>query len=179
MKLRLLERDDAFPMLEWMHDTDVVSVLPTSFEKMTIEDCFAFIETAKISQEKDLHLAICDSNEDYLGTVSLKNINKKNVNAEYAITLSRRAIGTGAARFATQEILKIAFDNLNLERVYLCVFSDNIRAIKFYKKIGFIHEGTFRKHMILKDGQLHDLEWYAILKEEKDLINIVLKKNND
>lgn len=49
-------------------------------------------------------------------------------------------------------------------------FSDNIRAMKFYKKIGFVYEGKFRKHMISKDEQLHDLEWFAILKEKKKYI---------
>lgn len=168
MKLRLLKKEDAIPMLEWMHDISVVSVLPTHFEEMTIEDCYAFIEAAKSNQDKNLHLAICDDEDEYLGTVSLKNINLENSNAEYAITISKNAMGQGVSHFATQEIIKIAFEQLNLQRVYLCVFSDNVRAKKFYKKIGFLYEGTFRKHMLSKDGQLHDLEWYAILKEEME-----------
>ncbi|MDD3415404.1 MAG: GNAT family protein [Lachnospiraceae bacterium] len=166
MKLKLLKREDAIPMLEWMHDTSVVSVLPTHFEEMTIEDCYAFIEAAKSNQDKNLHLAICNDEDEYLGTVSLKNINPKDSNAEFAITISKKAMGQGVSGFATREILRIAFEQLNLKRVYLCVFSDNLRAKKFYKKIGFLYEGTFRKHMLSKDGKLHDLEWYAVLKEE-------------
>ena len=96
MKLRLLERDDAIPM----HDLSVANVLPMRFEDMTLEDGYAFIEVAKHNQEKDLRLAICDSNEDYLGTVSLKNINQKTVIQNMQLQYPEE-LGKGIAHFAT------------------------------------------------------------------------------
>ena len=110
-------------------------------------------------------MACVDDQDNYLGTVSLKAINKIDLNAEYAISFCKKAHGTGAAHYATQEVLRIAFMELGLARVYLNVIPGNARANAFYKKNGFIFEGTFRKHIRI-NGQLKDLNWYSMLKEE-------------
>ena len=83
----------------------------------------------------------------------------------YAISLRACAQGSGAALYATQEILRIAFIEMDLERVFLNVLADNARARKFYEKAGFRYEGCFRHHLKLRDGW-HDWAWYALLKEE-------------
>ena len=75
-------------------------------------------------------------------------------------------MGSGAAKVATMEILKIAFEELKLHKVYLNVRSGNIRAQKFYNKIGFRNEGTFKDHVINKNGDYENLIWLAILNKE-------------
>lgn len=161
MKFRDLKEKDAVLMLEWMKDLDVVGNLAHDFFSMTIEDCLEFIKNANSEQKTNIHKAICNDEDEYLGTVSLKNIDLKNRNAEYAISLRKVAHGTGAAKFGTEEILKIAFEKLNLNKVYLNVISENVRAIKFYNKVGFQLEGEAKEHILIKN-ELKDLRWYAI-----------------
>lgn len=164
MKIRKLKIQDANAMHEWMQDEDVTKNLAQDFASKTIEDCKKFIEHANQSEKTDLHRAICDDNDKYLGTVSLKHIDYINRNAEYAISMRRSAMGTGASAYGTTEILKYAFDVLGLKKVYLNVIPQNIRARKFYKKMGFQYEGTARKHILI-NGEFCDLEWYAFYKE--------------
>ena len=86
-------------------------------------------------REDQQHFAIVDDQDDeYLGTISLKNIDLKNKNAEYAISTRKKARGTGANQKATESLLKYGFDKLQLHRIYLNVLSSNKRAISFYKK---------------------------------------------
>jgi len=73
--------------------------------------------------------------------------------------------GKGYGTFATNEVLKFAFRKLNLNRVYLNVFSDNTNAIRLYEKYGFVFEGKFKQHLKVK-GILKDLSWYAIVKKQ-------------
>lgn len=165
--LRKLKPSDAPGMLEWMHDNEVIGLLPTRFNDMTIEDCQRFINASLKDNRTNVHFAVTNESDEYLGTISLKNINYRDKNAEYAVVLGKKAIGKKIAHKATMEILHYAFEVLKLERVYLCVFKDNIRAVKFYNKFGFCYEGEFRKHMLgAKDNVFHDLQWYGILKEE-------------
>lgn len=164
MKLRKLNYNDIDDILSWMHDSNVNCFFSNNFEKFKREDVKNFIDKC-YSDVENIHYACVDENDDYLGTVSLKNIDKKNKNAEYAISFCRSSHGTGSAKFATLEILKIAFEELSLEKVYLNVLSDNIRANCFYKKIGFILEGEFKKHVCIGDT-LKDLNWYRMLKNE-------------
>ena len=164
MKLRKLQPKDAPNMLSWMHDDSINRIFATNFKSFDEQKVLAFIESSQTDGE-NLHRACVDANDEYLGTISLKNINQTNKNAEYAISFCKKAHGTGAAKFATDEIIKIAFQELNLERVYLNVLSINERANAFYKKYGWTFEGSFKNHVSI-NGEFCDLNWYRILKSE-------------
>ncbi len=62
---------------------------------------------------------------------------------------------------ATEAIIDYGFKKLNLNKIYLNVLATNERAIKFYQKLGFGFEGTFKKHLFV-DGEYVDLNWYCI-----------------
>ena len=47
MKLRMLKTEDAFLMLEWMHDDFVVRDMKTNFASKTLQDCIPFIKSAQ------------------------------------------------------------------------------------------------------------------------------------
>lgn len=164
MNLRKLEKKDAELMLEWMRDIEISKNFQFDTKSMDFDKVETFIEKSKIESE-NIHLAIVESDDEYLGTISLKNIDYKNNNAEYAISLRKKAIGKNVAFLATKLILEYAFDELKLEKVYLNVYSKNMRAIKFYEKFGFIYEGEFRNH-IKKDGIYENLKWYSILRSD-------------
>lgn len=105
-----------------------------------------------------------DPNENYLGTISLKNI-VEGFSAEYAISMHSCAQGTGVAGIGTRDLLRFAFEVLGLRRIYLNVRADNPRAIRFYEKMHFIYEGTARQALRTKDGYV-DLIWFAILESD-------------
>lgn len=163
LRLRKLEAKDAPYMLEWMHDPETSRLFRANFAAFTEQDALRFIEGAQ-TDGANLHRACVDAADEYLGTVSLKNINHENADAEYAISFRKCARGTGAARFATQEILKTAFEELGLRRVYLNVLTDNVRANAFYKKCGFVFERCERGAVEV-GGVLRDLNWYGMEKK--------------
>ncbi|MDF2802132.1 MAG: GCN5-related N-acetyltransferase [Anaerocolumna sp.] len=162
MQVRELKKKDAILMEEWMKNEDISNSFQYEFTKTSIEKCEKFIVRAQ-RDVKSLHLAIVDDNDEYMGTVSLKNIDFINRKSEYAIVLRKVAIGNGYAKIATDIILYIAFKILNLHKVYLNVFEDNLRANKFYEKYGFISEGKFADSLIVR-GNYKSINWYSILK---------------
>ncbi len=164
MKLRKLADRDAPYMLEWMHDPETNKLFRADFASFDEKMVLKFIEDAQ-TDGKDLHRACVNDRDEYLGTVSLKNIDMDNLNAEYAVCFRACARGTGAARFATEEILRTAFEELKLKRVYLNVLAENGRANAFYKKCGFEFEGCAKKGIKI-GGVLKDLNWYAAVKTQ-------------
>lgn len=134
MRLRQLEKKDARLMLEWMHDKSVVRYLQTDFMNKTLDDCKAFIHASNNSSE-DMHLAIVDNQDIYMGTVSLKHITQET--AEFAITMRTCAMGKGYASFAMAEVIRIGLEELGLREIYWYVSSENKRAIRFYDKNGY------------------------------------------
>lgn len=167
MRLRRLEEKDAEGMLEWKRDPEMQKGFRFNGNEKDMDSVLGFIRQANVQliHGKDIHFAIVNEKDEYLGTISLKNISLTDRKAEYAISLRRRAQGQGVATEATNEVLKLAFESYKLERVYLNVLSDNDRAIRLYERIGFVYEGAFRKHLFLR-GEYKTLKWYSMLREE-------------
>ncbi|MBQ6587245.1 MAG: GNAT family N-acetyltransferase [Butyrivibrio sp.] len=158
MKLRSLQLQDAPLMLEWMHDDSVVHDLHRDFSKLTLEDCENFIKKSLDSQDENLHLAIADDDTDeYMGTISLKNINIETKSAEFGITIRKAAMGKGYSKAAMAVILDKANTELGITKVYWCVDPVNQRALRFYDKNGY-------KRIQLQDEQ----ELYTLVKESGD-----------
>ena len=165
IKLRPLEEKDWSGMYEWMTDPDIASAFIFDHKSITMESTKRFIENSRYD-DKNQHFAVIDDiNDEYLGTISLKNIDTYNRNAEYAISMRSEAHGKGVAKVATKVILEKALFDMDLNRVYLYVATDNVRANKFYRKLRFVFEGTFKQH-IIRQGCFKDINWYAITKED-------------
>ena len=163
VRLRRLEEKDIPGMLEWMHDPECNRWFRFDAASMDEVKAKAFILSS--FNETDRHYAVTDDTDEYLGTISLEEIDRENGHAMYAVSMRSALRGTGAALDATNRLLEIAFDELGLERVFLNVISANERAKKFYEKAGFRYEGRFRKHLCLR-GEWQDWDWFGILKEE-------------
>lgn len=170
MMLRKLREEDAEGMLEWMHDRDIQGNFRFAGRDRGREDALGFIRSAAdVPQDGgSMHYAITEDGGEYLGTASLKGLDLCARHAEYAIVLRKKAQGRGIALAATKEMLRVAFCEIGLERVYLNVLRENSKAIRLYEKCGFVYEGEFRKHLYL-GGEFRMLKWYGILKEEYEM----------
>lgn len=166
VKLRMLKEKDADFMLEWMHDPEIQICFRYPMKNQTKEEILAFInKNQNRNSISDIHYAVVDDDDEYLGTISLKNIDNVSLNAEYAISMRKKTFGTGVARKATIQLLTIAFEKMRLKKIYLNVLEENKRAVRFYEKMGFIKEGTARSQLFL-NGEFKTLYWYGMLKEE-------------
>lgn len=163
MYLRELKSEDAPLMLAWMHDESVVGKLRGNFASKTIKDCESFIATS--ISDRNIHLAISSDTDEYMGTVSLKNI--EDGSAEFAITVRKEAMSKGYSWFGMEAIIEKAFNELNLDSVYWCVSRDNERAVRFYDKHNF-HEVIDIPEKVLERYQgIKNLKWYSVLKGDE------------
>lgn len=125
--LRTLEEKDAEGMLEWMHDPEMQKYFRRPMMQTSPDDVLKFIkenqfqiETVKEEvldgRRSYIHFAVADEYNNYLGTVSLKNIDLISQNAEYAISMRATVHGTGAAFNATVQLLEFVFNEICLEK---------------------------------------------------------------
>ena len=173
IRIRELKEKDAPFMLEWMHDSNIQKSFKKNMLGAKLADTKKFCFSSRVPKTEDIktgdsiHMAIVDETDEYLGTISLKDINLENMTAEYAITTRAKAQGKGIAFKATGLILTKAFEEIGLHRVYLNVFSDNEKAIRLYERAGFKFEGEFRDHLKI-GGKFMNWKWYGMLDTEFD-----------
>ncbi|MET0787121.1 MAG: GNAT family protein [Paenisporosarcina sp.] len=103
--------------------------------------------------------------EDFLGVCAIEDIIWPHRVGWISIALGPDFHGKGYGKEAMQLLLNYAFNEVNLHRVQLSVFSYNAGAIKLYESLGFTHEGTFREWM-QRDGRRHDMHLYGLLASE-------------
>ena len=110
IRLRQLQEKDAEGMLEWMQDSEIRKSFRFCTDNKTKADVLEFIRNAEVApiEGKSIHYAVSDDNDEYLGTISLKDVNLTARNGEYAISLRRKAQGKGIGREATIELLRRA-----------------------------------------------------------------------
>lgn len=111
-----------------------------------------------------LDLAITeDPGGRYVGELALVDIDRHNETAEYRISLaSIEFTGYGIGKEATRLLLTHAFDHIGLHRVWLEVYTFNMRAISAYRACGFSVEGRLRDSLFW-EGRRHDALVMSVL----------------
>lgn len=163
MKLRKLISADAPLMLEWMHDPDVVGHLGTNFAAKTMEDCLRFIAYAQDSTD-NVHMAVASDEDEYMGTVSLKHVDRDAATAEFAVTVRACAMGKGYSQYGMREILRYGLSALGLRAIYWCVSAENKRAVRFYDKCGYARTTQVPPHILdcYTQEQRANFLWYVV-----------------
>ena len=164
MHLRKLEIKDLPFMRLWMKDKSVTSMYRQNFKDMSDDDAKAFI-ISSTTDKNNLHYAIATDEDEYMGTVSLKNIHDGA--AELAIVVRSEAMHRGYAWFGMEAIIEKAFNELNLESVYWCVSKENERAVRFYDKHNFHEVIDIPEKVLERYRGIENLKWYSVLKGDE------------
>lgn len=164
--LREYRKDDLEYLLKIMNEEEykkyVVSRIPYPNTFSDVEEDFK-----KISGNKDYYDFAIESIDEgkYIGECGIKSVDWKNRKTEIYIFLGKDYVEEGYGTDAMKVLLSFIFNEMNLHKVKLTVFSFNTRAIKCYEKCGFRIEGTLKSELY-KGGSYHDLVIMGILKEE-------------
>lgn len=80
--------------------------------------------------------------------------------------LARRCWGTGANAEAKYLLLEHAFERLGCMRVEFKTDARNERARAALEALPARFEGVFRKHMLVRGGELRDSAWYSVIDDD-------------
>ena len=167
-RLRELKKEDLKKLNKWRNDNELINYLGASFRYINLDVDYRWYDNYLQNRSNAVRCAVVEvSDEDnILGVVSLTNIDSINRSAEFHIMIGdKNDRGKGIGYFATTEILKHAFNNINLNRIELGVLESNSNAIKLYEKVGFKHEGI-KRESTYKNGKLVNMIMMGILKDE-------------
>lgn len=166
VKLRAYDSKDVEKAHQYINDPELKHFLTPGVPfPLTLNDEKKFIEGMS-AFKKDYSFAIDTLDGHYIGGCGLNNVDWKNRVAVVGIFIGDKDYwGKGYGSDAMEVLINFIFDEMNLNRIMLNVYSFNSRAIKSYEKCGFVKEGVLRQ-ALYKGGQYHDEVIMSILKED-------------
>jgi RimJ/RimL family protein N-acetyltransferase len=85
---------------------------------------------------------------------------------EIGYWIRQDAEGRGYVTETVQLLTRLAFDELDANRVELRIDTRNIRSLRVGERLGFVLEGTLRRKLPAADGTAADMHVLALLPEE-------------
>lgn len=167
--------DDAEKYTEWINNLEISINLGNASEIYSLEKEKETLE--KISKE-GYNFAIVDLNKDeIIGNCGLIDVNMKNRTAELGIFIGNKNYWSkGFGRESINLLLNYGFNILNLNNIFLRVYSFNKRAINCYKKCGFKEIGRRRQSYIVGNKKYDDIYMDILANEFDGKIDELLDK---
>ncbi len=168
VRLRATEPTDLPNMIRWMNDPDVIENLLIYTPLSSVEEQNWFDTMMKAPKEEHVYIIeIFRERQMDSGRVNrFPCVDWKNRSAEIGISIGEKKYwNRGFGRDTMRLMLRHAFNDLNLNRVYLYVFETNERAKKAYLATGFVEEGRLRQD-IYKNGRYIDTFIMSVLRSE-------------
>lgn len=164
LRRHLPENLEAF--LRWYSDPQVARLTRYQEGGMRPEEIERFF-AARVVGTDSLAMAVhVRETGRLIGTAAFSQLDGENGSALFHITIGEKdAWGQGYGTEATQLMLDHAFGTLGLHRVALSVFAFNERALRTYRRVGFVLEGRARQ-AIWRDGRFWDEISMSILSDE-------------
>jgi RimJ/RimL family protein N-acetyltransferase len=161
VKLKYFESIDFKQLIDWIDSPQFLLQWggPAFSYPLTENQLEKYIENANNNNSDTLIYKVIDNETgNVIGHISLGKIDRINKSARVGKVLvgDKNVRGKGVGKLLMEEILKVAFDELNLHRVSLGVFDFNLSAIACYEKAGFIKEG------LLRDSRKNDDEYWNL-----------------
>lgn len=167
VRLREYRKEDISMRLTYINDAELLNLLISDIpypitqneEEKWFESISALGDTYKFAIEK------LEDNQ-FIGGCSINDVDWKNSVATVGIFIGDKSCwGNGYGTDALKTLISFIFMEMNVNKVKLTCYSFNDRAIKSYKKCGFIIEGVLRQE-IYKGGIYHDKIIMGILRKD-------------
>ena len=168
VKLRAYKEEDIEKATVYINDEEVKklmdSTIPFPMTKWQEEE---WIRSRKANTDFTYDFAIEDlKTGKYIGGCSINECDVKNITCVVGIMIGDKEYwGKGYGSDALKVLIKFIFEEVNMNKIKLNVFSFNNRAIACYKKVGFKEEGILKKE-IYRNGTYYDEIIMAMFKDD-------------
>ena len=165
--LREFRREDLPLAVEYLNHPDVAAgqriVIPFPYR---IEDVEKWFESLDAHSEKAYAFAIEEkSSGTFIGGCGLEGITPHHRSAEGHIWLGFDFWSKGYGTEAVTLLVDFGFSQINLNKIKMCPFAFNARAIACYEKVGFKEEGRLQQE-IFRNGEFVDQVMMRLLQSE-------------
>ena len=166
IRLRAREPEDEPLLFRWFNDAEVTEHLAMRYPLSHAQER-EFIESQKASGYQHAGFAVETLAEgELIGGVDLMGTSPESRSARLGIAIGDKTRWDGGYGTDTMRaVCRFGFEMMNLHRIELEVYADNLRAQHVYEKVGFQVEGR-RREALYKFGRYHDVIVMGLLEGE-------------
>jgi UDP-4-amino-4,6-dideoxy-N-acetyl-beta-L-altrosamine N-acetyltransferase len=160
------QKEDMPLLLEWRNNPEHRKYY-REYRESNLEDQLNWYENIMMKDSTWHHFIVkpIDNPNINIGVAFLNHIHPIYKTGEFGITLGNPEYrGKGYGKDMLLTLIKYGFEELNLNRIWCEVYSNN-DSIHVYRKIGFKDEGVLRQH-VYKNGEYLDSYMLGMLKNE-------------
>lgn len=157
-----LSEEDRENVRRWRNHSDIRKWMFTEHE-INVEEHQAFING--LSLRKDRYYWLVKSSNKSIGVISINEINYDNKTAFLGIYANPESDEKSKGHTLIRTLCNIAFTKIGLHTLKLEVISTNKKAISFYERVGFKHEGELREY-VLRNKKYENVTIMGILCDE-------------
>ena len=131
--------------VNWLNDEEVNRYLESGGD-YTLEKLDGYLEEVERNPKYFWAIILKETNK-HIGNIKIDPIDLNHLFGEYGIMIGdRRVWGKGVAKEVSETIIDFCFNTLNFKKINLGVKKSNLKAIRLYKKLGFIVENQSKPH---------------------------------
>ncbi len=165
INLRAREDDDIPIFHRWYNDPEITRFLGDPFPAISLRQERAISERIDDDPNRRAY-SIVLKDGTLIGNCEMNQFNWSARSCAVGIGIGEKQYwGQGYGGEALDLMLSIAFDGLNLHKVWLTCAAYNERGLRAYRRIGFREEGRLRDDRFV-DGRYHDTVVMSILEHE-------------
>jgi len=168
LRLRPAEREDLPTFVSWLADPEVRRGIHRHLPMSLAQEDIWFEDMIKrpVDQQTLVIETKPGKKWNLIGTCGFHNIDWRVRSAELGILIGeKKEWNKGYGTETMLLLLKHGFLVLNLNRLDLLVYEDNLGAVRAYEKAGFVHEGRMREAHF-SDGEYKDVLLMSVLRSE-------------
>lgn len=164
IRLRPLEKGDMELKVKWFNDPKVNKTLVLN-EKLQLDKSLEWFDKA-VRDDSRRDFIIETKDGEPIGVTGLLEIDRVHGTAEcFCVIGQKKFWGKGIGTEVHSLLLQLAFDELNLHKIWAVVYTNNAAVLKIVEKLGFSIEGTLREEKYIR-GKRIDLLRIGVLRDE-------------
>jgi diamine N-acetyltransferase len=169
IRFRRDERTDLPKFVEWLNDPEVNRYLELMYFPFSMANEEQWFDAMLKRSREEQPFAIEIKNGDgwrLVGNCGFFEFNWITRSAEVGLFIGEKSTwNKGYGTEVMRLLLRIGFETLNLNRIFLRVDEANKGGIRAYEKAGFIHEGALRQG-VFQAGQYRNMLVMSVLRSE-------------
>ena len=163
--LRAWERDDLPVFTRWLNDPEVTVYVGRPFPNLSLEQETAFYDET-LEENGYRYVIVVKESGVMVGTCSFYHRDERNRAVEVGIIIGEKDYWSqGYGREALKLMLKIGFEGLGMNRIWLRHVDFNGRGHRAYEAAGFREEARMRQSVWV-NGAMRDDVFMSVLAEE-------------